>query len=937
MPCPTCGQSIDSASILCPYCKNDVRGKNAASASSFNSKINCSFCGREISSTAIICPFCNSYARNQKEKTTVSSSPINTSSPQPIIKKCVFCQFPIKESNKYCGHCGWDVTKPLTESNVNAFVKDTEPSKGSPSTFGNTTQVTKGTPSSSPKDAQPKPTVHTYSYSSVDSAMAKRKKDIIEWAEKKLENLVKDNMVFIDTCSILEDSANEFITHALKYLNKYQTKIYLPSRCYEEVWKKSSSKYTSDPMLNDIAYERLKQIDQLKSGGWIQIVGDTTDNFADNVFLVQFNRLRMQHSLLLITQDKKLAADILSINNQKSVKAFPVKVQKINKHGYLSDIDSSLQNSSVQEIVQKAQATSRPQAVDAFSLATNVSTIADVQLKISEIPKAGSVVLTPKGPIHLKDELGSGGEASVYNTDTPYVAKIYRPEKTTMRKYEKIKLMLTKKIECDGICYPVDLLMNSKREFIGYLMPKAKGVELQRSVFQPMLLKKTFPTWNKSDTVQLCLTILRKIQFLHDRNIIMGDINPANILVVSPKEVYFVDVDSYQIEGFPCPVGTINFTPPEIQGKTYSEFLRTLGNERFAVATLLFMIMLPGKPPYAQQGGEDQATNIRNMNFSYPFGDKTNKKTPDGPWRFMWSHLTYKIKEAFYHTFVKGGQFSTEKTRLSVDSWIALFEAYKEVLVSGKMQEQDSMAMDLFPTRFKKSPNITYAKCAICKNEYDINTLQNGICKQCHRSHKTNYNQTYQKCKLCANKYRPNDLIAGICSGCLRRYTTYKCRQCGKTIHYTNRMKYVELAPIPQLCSSCKQSPRPIPPKPPVPPKPPTSNNSGSWCFITTAVCKHLGKPDDCYELTTLRSYRDTWLKNQPGGVELIKEYYTIAPLIVSKLEASNNFDQHCEALLELYIKPCIELINEGHYEKCKDKYIEMVYYARNTIESEEV
>lgn len=92
---------------------------------------------------------------------------------------------------------------------------------------------------------------------------------------------------------------------------------------------------------------------------------------------------------------------------------------------------------------------------------------------------------------------------------------------------------------------------------------------------------------------------MKKVDYLHERNIILGDINPANILVVSPKEVYFVDTDSYQIENFPCPVGTDNFTAREIQGKNYAEFLHMMGNEYFALATLLFMIIVPGKPPYS--------------------------------------------------------------------------------------------------------------------------------------------------------------------------------------------------------------------------------------------------------------------------------------------------------------------------------------------------
>lgn len=164
--------------------------------------------------------------------------------------------------------------------------------------------------------------------------------------------------------------------------------------------------------------------------------------------------------------------------------------------------------------------------------------------------------------------------------------------------------------------FPLAVLHNTRNEFVGYLMPEAKGKELQKCVFIPQLLKKTHPDWKKTETVQLCITILKKLKYLHERNVILGDINPNNILVESPTEVYFVDTDSYQIEGFPCPVGTINFTAPEIQRKKFDTFLRTLGNERFAVATLLFMIMLPGKSPYSLQGGENQIDNIINGDFA---------------------------------------------------------------------------------------------------------------------------------------------------------------------------------------------------------------------------------------------------------------------------------------------------------------------------------
>ena len=182
--------------------------------------------------------------------------------------------------------------------------------------------------------------------------------------------------------------------------------------------------------------------------------------------------------------------------------------------------------------------------------------------------------------IVLTRKIGAGGEGSVFETnvgrDSAYVAKIYRRDKLTEIKCAKTELMIAKGIECQGICFPVALIKNEKEESVGFLMPRAKGYELGKSVFLPKLLQARFPQWTRKDTIQLCLTILHKIKYLNDRGIILGDINGQNILVASPTEVYFVDCDSYQIGNYPCPAGTAHFTPPEAQGRSYETFLRTL-------------------------------------------------------------------------------------------------------------------------------------------------------------------------------------------------------------------------------------------------------------------------------------------------------------------------------------------------------------------------
>lgn len=582
-----------------------------------------------------------------------------------------------------------------------------------------------------------------------------------EHAKKVLETYCREYKIFIDTCSLLYDSSDKFWENIIPLLFTYNNKIIIPLRSIEEIEKHSNNK--DDKELAEKAKVCIALIKRLIMAKCVEIRGEKSDNFADNVFQVVFTKFRMNYKLLLITQDNDLAKDILALNDNRSVKANNVKVKRINNYGFLSEFHWNVFNDSkVDTQIEKGEI---------FNIYSEVTNIADTKLRVSEIPIEGSDVYTSRGTIKLIKELGNGGEATVYATDTPYVAKIYKKENITNRKYQKIELMLSKEIRCEGICYPVEILYNSQHEFVGYLMPQAKGQELQKSVFgpKPLFLKK-FPHWKKRDTVELCVTILQKIKFLHDRNIIMGDINPANILVVSPKEVYFVDTDSYQVEDFPCPVGTINYTAPEIQRKHFSDFLRTRGNEYFAVATLLFMIMLPGKPPYSQQGGEDPISNIIKMDFSYPFGDNSNKKTPDGPWRYIWSHLTYDIKEAFYNTFRKDGKYSLEQNRLSVDDWLPKFKYYLELLDSGKYAQQDEMSVELFPTRHKKNPNMTYIRCKMCGQEAEEN-----------------------KCKQ------------GICPNCLNKGEVYRCKRCGKELMYTNYEKYIKGSKKNKFCQECHE------------------------------------------------------------------------------------------------------------------------------------
>ena len=97
-------------------------------------------------------------------------------------------------------------------------------------------------------------------------------------------------------------------------------------------------------------------------------------------------------------------------------------------------------------------------------------------------------------------------------------------------------------------------------------------------------------------------------------------------------------------------------------------------------------------------------------------------------------------------------------------------------------------------------------------------------------------------------------------------------------------------------------------------------------CFITTAVCRYSGKPDDCEELTAFRNFRDGYLRSCPDGPALIDRYYDIAPGIVLRLDLAPDRDRRYEALRQDYLLPCYQDIRAGRLAACKERYVAMVH-----------
>jgi hypothetical protein len=97
-----------------------------------------------------------------------------------------------------------------------------------------------------------------------------------------------------------------------------------------------------------------------------------------------------------------------------------------------------------------------------------------------------------------------------------------------------------------------------------------------------------------------------------------------------------------------------------------------------------------------------------------------------------------------------------------------------------------------------------------------------------------------------------------------------------------------------------------------------------SNCFLTTSCVKYFGLKDNCYELETLRLFRDQYLLKSIEGKELVSQYYDIAPSLVKKLESSEKRHKLFKSIF-FEIQSSCRAIENKEYEKAKEIYISAV------------
>lgn len=104
-----------------------------------------------------------------------------------------------------------------------------------------------------------------------------------------------------------------------------------------------------------------------------------------------------------------------------------------------------------------------------------------------------------------------------------------------------------------------------------------------------------------------------------------------------------------------------------------------------------------------------------------------------------------------------------------------------------------------------------------------------------------------------------------------------------------------------------------------------TSSDGG--CFITSAVCKTFGKPDDCQELMAFRHFRDTYMANNHGLNHEVQKYYEIAPAICAAIDAKGDeiAQQEYARIWDEHLSKAFEALNNNELEETYNIYKNMV------------
>ena len=244
-----------------------------------------------------------------------------------------------------------------------------------------------------------------------------------------------------------------------------------------------------------------------------------------------------------------------------------------------------------------------------------------------QLEKDGATILLNGEP------LARGGEAVIWAVPEhpALLAKVYH--QPTPEQADKLAAMLanppddpTAKQGHTSIAWPIQRLLGEDRRCVGFVMPRVDKTRTLFEVYNPKSRLQTWPLFHYGYLLRTARNLAIAVRALHARGYVLGDLNESNVLVNVQTLVTVVDTDSFQVRAgervFRCAVGKPEYSAPEIQGADFQRIDRTPQQDDFALAVLIFQLLMQGTHPFAGRftgEGEPEtvARRIAAGNWSY--------------------------------------------------------------------------------------------------------------------------------------------------------------------------------------------------------------------------------------------------------------------------------------------------------------------------------
>lgn len=228
-------------------------------------------------------------------------------------------------------------------------------------------------------------------------------------------------------------------------------------------------------------------------------------------------------------------------------------------------------------------------------------------------------------PVRLASRpLAAGGEGELFELLAPsplkgLIAKIFYLPKRTTEKQAKIQHLIQHPPEgveqADfPIAWPLHALFNAENQFVGYLMPQAKGKSLEVLCSPKLPINRLDESWRRlsrssSDSERLrlkvCYNMAVALYRLHQTGTYtLVDLKPDNVLLQSNGWITLVDIDSVQVTQnkevlYKATVATPEYTPAEYyEGTKPTTTMIPAHWDEFSLAIIFYRILY-GIHPYA--------------------------------------------------------------------------------------------------------------------------------------------------------------------------------------------------------------------------------------------------------------------------------------------------------------------------------------------------